>query len=54
MSFEIHALLGNYDMHKQKLEGNFLDLPIIYVRYCTVFSFIVLLYCESYIYKSNM
>ena len=24
------------------------------VRYCTVFSFIVLLYCESYIYKSNM
>ena len=24
------------------------------VRYCTVFSFIVLLYYESYIYKSNM
>ena len=27
---------------------------IVSVRYCTVFSFIVLLYCESYIYKSNM
>ena len=31
------------------------SLPsIVTVRYCTVFSFIVLLYCESYIYKSNM
>ena len=25
---------------------------LIVVRYCTVFSFIVLLYCESYIYIS--
>ena len=30
------------------------DFLFYFVRYCTVFSFIVLLYCESYIYKSNM
>ena len=27
---------------------------LLTVRYCTVFSFIILLYCESYIYKSNV
>ena len=39
---------------KEELKSNQVFEGIGTVRYCTVFSFIVLLYCESYIYKSNM